>query len=638
MNISPSEILSADGPLVRQVENFTPRSQQQAMADRVGEAIENYETLVCEAGTGTGKTFAYLVPALLSGKKVIISTGTKNLQDQLFHKDLPVVRKALGLPVSVALLKGRANYLCLHRLDQNRDGGRLRSPKVLSDLSAIQSWAGRTRSGDIAELSEVAETSPVWPLATSTAENCLGQECAFFKECFVVKARREAAASDVLVVNHHLFLADMALREEGFGEVLPGAEAVIFDEAHQLPEAAAQFFGLAVSSRQLVELSRDTLKAWAAEARDMGELRERAEQMETAIRRFRLALGGSNGRGNWAERRKDPVVSAMLEALAGSLADLAASLETAAGRGKALENCRDRASALSGRLARFAPDAKAADRNVVRWFETSERGFLLHETPLDVSEPFRARLSAYKSTWVFTSATLAVGEDFGHFKSRLGITEAREARWESPFDFARQALLYLPRLDLDPRDPGYTRQVVETALPVLQASGGRAFLLFTSHRALRETEERLRGRTPFPLLVQGQAPRGELLEEFRRLGNAVLLGAASFWEGVDVRGEALSLVVIDKLPFAAPDDPVTQARIEAMRERGQNPFLDYQLPEAIIALKQGVGRLIRDPQDRGVLMLCDPRLMTKSYGRVFLKALPPLPVTHALRDVQSFFG
>jgi len=640
MNRLPSEVLSADGPLAHRVEHFTPRSQQQAMADRVGEALENYQTLVCEAGTGTGKTFAYLVPALLSGKKVIISTGTKNLQDQLFHKDLPVVRNALGLPVSVALLKGRANYLCLYRLETNRDGGRLRSPRVLSDLSAIQSWADRTRSGDVAELAEIAETSPVWPLVTSTAENCLGQECAFFKDCFVAKARREAAAADVVVVNHHLFLADMALRDEGFGEVLPGAEAVIFDEAHQLPETAAQFFGLSLSSRQLLELGRDTLKAEAREAGDLADLRDQAEAIEAAVHRFRCAFGSSNPRGNWPGQA-DPAISAALDMLFGCLMDLKVALGTivgVAGRSPLLENCHHRAEVLAERLVHFAKTGKGLEKNTVQWFETSERGVILHETPLDVSEPFRTRLSAYKCAWVFTSATLAVGEDFSHFRSRLGIMEAREARWESPFDFARQALLYLPEINRDPRHPGYTQQVVESVLPVLTASRGRAFLLFTSHRALREAEGLLRRQIPYPLLVQGQAPRGELLEEFRHLGNAVLLGAASFWEGVDVRGEALSLVVIDKLPFAAPDDPVTQARSEAMRERGQNPFLDYQLPEAVIALKQGVGRLIRDPADRGVLMLCDPRLLTKSYGRLFLKGLPPLRMTQALRDVQSFFG
>jgi ATP-dependent DNA helicase DinG len=634
--MTAAEVLSAGGPLAKVVENFKPRQAQQSMAEHVAETLANHGTLICEAGTGTGKTFAYLVPALLSGKKVLISTGTKNLQDQLFHRDLPLLRQALAVPVQVALLKGRANYLCLHRLEQAQEDSRSRPRAVpVSEIQRIASWAGSTRSGDIAELTDVPESSPVWPQVTSTTDNCLGQECAFFSDCHVVKARREAAAADVVVVNHHLFLADMALRDEGFGEVLPGAEAVVFDEAHQLPETASRFFGTTLSSRQLLDLARDSIAAQLEEAPDFPKLREAAEGLESAAREFRLALGVPVRRAAWQVIAAEPSVTGALARLQEALNQLKTYLQAMAERGKELENCSRRVLTLLARLALFFGEP---EQQAVRWFETTARGFLLYVTPLDISQPFQARIAAYKSAWIFTSATLAIGDDFSHFKSRIGIGKCVEARWDSPFDFARQAMLYLPRIDRDPRDFGYTEAVVEAALPVIEASRGRAFLLFTSHKALQLAESLLRGRIAYPLLTQGEAPKADLLARFRRAGNAVLLGTNSFWEGVDVRGEALSCVIIDKLPFASPDDPVMQARIQALRDRGENPFMDFQVPEAVILLKQGVGRLIRDEHDRGVLMLCDPRLLGKSYGRVFLQALPAMQLTREVEDVEQFFS
>ncbi|MEK7322035.1 MAG: ATP-dependent DNA helicase [Pseudomonadota bacterium] len=633
--ISCVDILGADGPLARHLPGFAPRAQQQAMAEAVAAALARAEVLVTEAGTGTGKTFAYLVPALLFNNKVIVSTGTKHLQDQLFHRDLPVLRDALKLPVNAALLKGRANYLCLHRLDIAVSDGRLPTRADVADLTKVNRWAGRTRRGDIAEVDDIAEDAVIWPWVTSTADNCLGQECRRFSECFVLKARRAAQEADLVVVNHHLLLADMALKEEGFGELLPGAAAFIIDEAHQLPEVALQFFGTTVSSRQLSELSRDVVTEHAREAGDMPNLLRAADVLDHAVADTRIALGPTSRRAAWQEAAAQAAVTKALAAVETALARLQDLLREAAVRGAGLNQCWQRSVAMAERLAVFN-GAEQTDH--VQWFETYTRSFSLHLTPFEVGGTFQNQMSRFKAAWIFTSATLAVGDDFSHFCAHLGLNEALTARWDSPFDYQRNALLYLPpRMPL-PAAPEYTAAVIEAALPILRASGGRAFLLFTSHRALQEAAQRLRDVLPYPLLVQGTAPRRDLLHRFRELGNAVLLGTSSFWEGVDVRGEALSVVIIDKLPFASPGDPVLQARLDALRRRGGEPFRDAQLPQAVITLKQGVGRLIRDVDDRGVLMLCDPRLLSKSYGKVFLDSLPAMRRTRLLADVQDFFA
>ena len=638
---SMSELLGADGPLAEHIPGFAPRRQQQEMAEAVVDTLDGNGVLIAEAGTGTGKTFAYLVPALLCGQKVLISTGTKNLQDQLYHRDLPTVRKALGVSTAIALLKGRANYLCPHRLQLSEGSGRL-SPTLQDQLARVRSWAGRTESGDIGELEGIAEDAPIWPRVTSTTDNCLGGECPALADCFVVKARKAAQAADVLVVNHHLFFADMALRDEGFGEVLPAFNAFIFDEAHQLPDVASHFFGASLGSRQLLDLSRDALQEIHAEAPDPRDAKEIVAALEKAVRDFRLSLGRFARRAPW---QGSGSATALLEQ---ALAELEAYLESVAECGKGLERCWRRSQELQADLRRFATDAGAppatdeagegeAHRPAIQWFETSQRGFVLHETPLDIGDTFRSYLERQKSAWIFTSATLAVGSSFAHFAQGLGLDENCGRQWDSPFDYPRQTLIYLPQKMPEPNSPGYTEAVVQAALPVLAASRGRAFFLMTSHRALKAAAELLRDYIAYPLLVQGDAPRGELLERFRAAGNAVLVGTSSFWEGVDVRGEALSCVIIDKLPFAAPDDPVLQARLKALRERGMNPFMQYQLPQAVITLKQGAGRLIRDVSDRGVLMLCDPRLQSKPYGRVFRASLPPMPVTREVADVQAFF-
>ena len=636
-----ADLFAPDGPLAQGLSGFGYRPQQQAMAVAVAATLEAGGTLVCEAGTGVGKTFAYLAPALLSGRKVLVSTGTRNLQDQLFHRDLPLMREVLGVPARIALLKGRANYLCRQRLVNaledagyagRRDAGR--DPALRTQLNRVRDWGASTRSGDIAEL-PMPDDAAVWPLVTSTSDNCLGQDCPEWDQCHLLKARRKAQEADLVVVNHHLLCADLALKDQGFGEVLPGADAFIIDEAHQLPEVAGAFFGTSLGSRQLSDLVRDLELEFRREARDMPELPLLAADLRHAVAELRLTLGEADRRGPWRELAERPAAVAALGDLGARLAALEAALDLIRGRGKGLDACLARCTECGERLTELTgPEAGEA----IRWFETLGRGFRLNLTPLEVAGVFQAYMQRHRSAWVFTSATLAVGEGFDHFSGQIGLVDPHCARWESPFDYPHQALWFVPRGMPDPSDPVYTQRVAELAEEILGLSRGRAFLLFTSHRALREAAAWLGPRLAYPLLVQGSAPRGELLDRFRRLGNAVLLGTASFWEGVDVRGEALSCVIIDKLPFASPGDPVLQARIDALRRAGGNPFHDFQLPQAVIALKQGAGRLIRDAQDRGVLVVCDPRLLSRPYGHAFLNSLPPMARTRDIADVERFFA
>ncbi len=640
MSSKPSDFLSENGPVANNIEGFSPRPQQQEMADVISQVLDENGVLIGEAGTGTGKTFAYLVPALLSGKKIIISTGTKHLQDQLYHRDLPVIRDALKMPISIALLKGRANYLCLNRLAEAGGQGSRLSSRIYVQLTTIREWAEKTLVGDVAELSSVPEDSTIWPMVTSTADNCLGQECPQFSDCYVYKARKEANDADILVVNHHLFMADMSLREGGFGEVLPGAEAVIFDEAHQLHDIASLFFGSTVTSRQLLDLSRDVFTAYLNDASDMPNIEDASNDLEKATRDFRLSMGRAKQRAPWREIKNKPEVKSGLQDLIEKLQSLKESLVPAAERGRSIENCLTRTESMLGRLMNFT-DQAAEDQDLsedtLQWFETYQRAFVLNITPLEISKLFQARRQRYQCAWIFTSATLAVGESFNYFAHRLGLDDAETQRWDSPFDYSNQALLYLPSLGIEPNHHLYTSAVVDASIPVLQASQGRAFVLFTSHRALKEAAELFADKLDFTLLIQGEAPKAELLERFRNISSAVLLGTSSFWEGVDVRGEALSCVIIDKLPFASMGEPVMQARLAAMRKQGRNPFMEYQLPEAVITLKQGVGRLIRDVNDTGVLMICDPRIRSKSYGRVFLSSLPPMRKVTDPDEVEKFF-
>ncbi|MDN5925000.1 MAG: ATP-dependent DNA helicase, partial [Xanthomonadales bacterium] len=602
-------LLGDDGVFARELPNFTPRDSQQTMAHAVALAMDESAPLVVEAGTGTGKTFAYLVPALLSGKRVIVSTGTKALQDQLFHRDLPKVAAVMGATVKTSLLKGRANYLCLYRLQQTLEDGRHDAPQRMRELDAVRAWSARTASGDRMELSAVAEESPLWPRVTSTLENCLGAECPMFDECFVFKARRAAQAADVVVINHHLLLADLALKQEGFGEILSTADAWIVDEAHQLPELAGDFFSLSVSARQLTELHRDALAECAGLSAALSVLQALLDALDLATKRLRLALRVLPARGAFAVIEGDTECSEALQNLTAALGGLEAGLSTQAERARGMASLHERAHTLTLRLRRIM-DAQTETAEV-RWYETTSYGFRLCVTPLDLASPLRAQRQASKAAWIFTSATLTVAGRFDHFVRQLGLDDPPTLSLGSPFDYVRQALCYLPQGLPQPSAEHYPQCVIEACLPVLRASGGRAFILFTSHRALQIAAELLKDLLPFPLLVQGSAPRNQLLQQFRAAGDAVLLGAASFWEGVDVAGEALSCVLIDKLPFAAPGDPVLEARLSALRQQGENPFTAWQIPAAVIALKQGVGRLIRSEHDRGVLVLCDPRLTGK---------------------------
>jgi ATP-dependent DNA helicase DinG len=611
--------------LARVIPGYAYRPEQSAMAAAVGRALALDEALIVEAGTGTGKTFAYLVPALLSGRSVIISTGTRTLQDQLFRRDVPMLARALGAPVKMALLKGRANYLCRHRLDLTLQQRSLFAPtRATARMHArISRWAAVTKTGDLAELTDLPEQSPVWPTITSTRENCLGQECAQYARCHVVEARRAAQAADVVVVNHHLLLADLALKDEGFADLLPGADAVILDEAHQIPDIAAQFFGHSWAARAAQYLLKDTAAEMEAAGARAPAVAELLATLSSLLDALRDSLGGGAGRYEW-ERLSDafletlPAIEAALHALSDELEGLGAGAGTA--------NCGRRAGALAAQLSQLA---NIAPESGIRWVDANAAGLTLQFTPFEIAERLRQFVEARPSAWVFTSATLAIGDDFGHFAARIGLPEARTLKIDSPFDYKNQARLYLPRNMPEPQHPTHAHKFIEACAPLIEASGGRAFLLFTSYRGLAEGVAALEARFPnpsFPVLVQGQAPREALLERFRELGNAVLLATGSFWEGVDVKGEALAIVAIDKLPFASPDDPLLRARLEGIRRLGGNPFLQYQLPQAVLALKQGVGRLIRDFDDFGVIVLGDPRLTTKAYGQVFLKALPPSPL------------
>jgi ATP-dependent DNA helicase DinG len=665
------------GQLADSIPAFAPRPAQQRLAEAVAATFEARGVLLAEAGTGTGKTYAYLVPALLSGLKTIISTGTRALQDQLYHRDLPRVRDALGVGLKTALLKGRANYLCKYRLEKAKGEPKFASREQVAQFQRIVAWSGRTRMGDLAELDALPEDSPLLPLVTSTAENCLGSECPFWSECFVVQARQRAQAADLVVVNHHLLLADLALKQEGFGEILPGAQAFVVDEAHQLPELAAQFFGEGLGARPLVELARDALGECKDVPGALAAIQLPAQQLEHATRARRAAMETLPARGTRQRALYEDPVREGFDALAAALARFAEALVPLREASPGFDACHARAVEFAARLNKWVqggvrpaeeapghdddvfrahdqdqasapgfrasgqggPDASpnAGDADSVLWFELSPRGFRLQRTPLDVSGPLRSHREQSRAAWVFTSATLAVAGEFQHVATRLGLDAPETLLQPSPFDWNTQALCYLPPDLPEPMSRDYTSALVQALEPVLQASNGRAFVLFASHRALREAAAALRDG-PWPLFVQGEAPRHVLLQRFRESGDGVLLGAASFREGVDVAGEALSVVVIDKLPFAAPDDPVFEARLDAVRRAGGNPFLDEQLPQAVIALKQGAGRLIRTEADRGVLVLCDPRLTGKSYGRVFLDSLPPLPRTRRIDDVRAFFA
>ena len=639
MSTEVERFFSAQSPLATEVASFRPRAQQRDMAIAVAEAIRDNAILVTEAGTGTGKTFAYLVPALLAGGKVVVSTGTKNLQDQLFQKDLPMVRDALKAPVSVALLKGRSNYVCHYHLALAQSNGLFKTREDVKHLAKIVNYAKVTQSGDKNGLADVPENAPIWMYVTSTRDNCLGQECPQHGECFVLKARKEAMEADVVVVNHHLFFADVMLRDEGVAELLPACNTVIFDEAHQLPETASLFFGESLSTSQLFDLSQDARIEAMTSAKDFAALPVACDELEKAGRDLRLAF---KKEGRMAADATESIkeFAPALKTLGEKLKNLTGLLEKQAERSEGLENCWQRAQALVQQLKHWQ-DGDVPE--TVRWLEVFHHSLQLNTTPLSIADIFKKQISGHPRAWIFTSATLAVKQNFSHYQNEMGLTEARTACWDSPFNYQEQALLYVPQNLPEPNTEGYTDAVVQAALPLIEASKGRAFLLFTSLRAMQRAYEILlaefdRKNLKYPLLLQGEGSRNELLTRFREHGNAVLLGSQSFWEGVDVRGEALSLVIIDKLPFAPPDDPVLAARIAELNKQGRNAFMEFQLPRAIINLKQGAGRLIRDESDRGVLMICDPRLISKHYGKRIWQSLPPMKRTRVEAEAVGFFN
>ena len=668
-----SELFGPGGPLQSALPDFKSRWQQLRMAERVATALEHRETIVVEAGTGTGKTFAYLVPALLCGARVLISTGTRTLQDQLFSKDLPLVAAALGRPARIALLKGRTNYLCRYRLNRlgsageqlswdidtpaaeddpdtgsNTAGATQTTPKPARNnqmLARIQRWSLTTRRGDLAEVRGLSDSHPLWPQVTSTRDNCLGNKCSEFSRCHVAIARREALDADMVIVNHHLLLADLALKEDGFGDILGSADAVILDEAHQIPDLATEFFGANVSSRRIEHLLKEAhteiaaqlarVSADSAAADAVAEVATATRRVEQTTAQLSASLPGRPGRFQLSEASAG--VTSSVDELARALQILQNQL-TNLGDDSPLAQLSEKAGDLVQSLDRIAD---IDDLEGVRAVEVTPRGFALSLMPFDISARFLSMIQGRRCGWIFTSATLSVGEDFTHFTGRLGLTDSPTLKIDSPFNYELQSLLYLPTGLPEPASYGYVAKVIETAVPLIEASGGGAFVLFTSHRALSQGATVLRGlwpaaASPYRLFVQGEAPRERLLKEFREDGNGVLLGTASFWEGVDVKGEALRLVIIEKLPFASPDDPLVRARIDHLRATGGNAFRDYQLPEAALALKQGVGRLIRSEEDYGTVVICDPRMMGRGYGKVLLAALPPMTPTRDRDEALRF--
>ncbi len=628
------------------------------MAAAVYDTIEAGGTLIAEAGTGTGKTFAYLVPALLAGGKVLLSTGTKPLQDQLFRKDLPAVLDALRINATTALLKGRANYVCLHRMARAEAEGLLATREDVGHLRAVVRFARTTSTGDRAELANVPENAAIWPLVTSTRDNCLGAECPRFSECFVYKARRDAQAADIVVVNHHLFMADLAFRDDSIRDFLPTVNTVILDEAHQLPSIAADFFGSSLSLAQLLEAGRDVRALGLARAADGASWITLTSQFERAVRDLRLALGGvglavgSRTPLDRIERRTE--LQPAFDDLDAACAELARALEINRGRDAELDLLIARVAGLRRDLSNWGRELKKTTDTddlgesdgddtmpSVRWISVSTYGAQFNQTPLMPGQALAHAREAQPQAWVLTSATLTAAGRFDHYLAELGIEDATTARWNSPFDFPQQALLYLPQSMPSPYDASFAQKVAEAAWPLVRANGGRAFVLCTTLRAVDKVADRLRqlmaiDDQPLPLLVQGTSTRRALIEAFRGSGNAVLVGSISFWEGIDIRGDALSLVVIDKLPFAPPDDPVVEAKIRYLKKSGRNPFNEYQLPEAIMLMKQGVGRLIRDESDRGVLMILDERVMTKPYGKAILSSLPPFARTRSEAEAVEF--
>ena len=627
------QLFSATGPLALSIDGYTPRQPQIDMAVAVDDALKTRAQLVVEAGTGTGKTFAYLAPALKSKGKTIISTGSKALQEQLYHRDLPVLVKALGAAKKTALLKGRANYLCTYRLTQHVAHVPTDDPDVMHQLAMVAKFASETHSGDLADCIGIEEDAKVLPYVSSTADNCLGKECPDFQECYIRKARLKAADADVVVINHHLFFADMAVKESGFAELMPNADAYIFDEAHQLSEIASDYFGETMSTKKLVDLINDLRAIYRAEIPDMLQLGKSLNKLETSVADLRLQFGVDGSRGDWREKLSNKLICSALHRVISDLEFVYQVLKLCLERSDKIEHPFERVLAFKGQLERVFDTAQTG---FSYWYETTRRYLTINITPLNVSAKFALMMKESGAGFVFTSATLSVDNDLSHFNASLGLNPKQSMMVDSPFDYANQALLCLPRYLPQSHEDNMPHAIVKLTLELIKSAKGRCFVLFTSYRMMHLVAEGLTTQMDYPVYMQGQMSKRIILEKFTRHGNAVLLGTASFWEGVDVRGSTLSCVIIDKLPFAAPDDPLLQAKMQDCQMQGKDPFAHIQLPQAVIALKQGVGRLIRDNKDKGVLVICDNRLVTRQYGQVFLKSLPPMRRTRSLEDANTF--
>jgi ATP-dependent DNA helicase DinG len=631
--------LGPDGVLVKNIPGFSVREAQVQLASAVSECIENRYALIAEAGTGTGKTFAYLVPCLLSGQKAIISTATKILQDQLFQKDLPTLVRALGLSLRVQNLKGRANYICRYRVALHADEGRFSQIVAAQQFTVVYEKIARLQEGDRTELPEIADDAPVWPYVTSTTDNCLGTECEFYQTCFLVKARRRAMDADLVVINHHLFFADSELKQEGIGELLPDRTVLIFDEAHGLPEIATHFFGEHLGTRQLREWFDDAWQEWPALLDNSVTHPLDAWQKaldEVMLEAFQqLAKLPSEDKISDEHLLKNPGWKFVLQKFLTILEGLLACFRPLDLQDKpGLARCKDRLDEFHVFFKRYCDNASSAEK--VQWIDRFKQHIVFHRTPIDVAPMLQTRFSMPEVAYIFTSATLTVLDQFDSFIRDTGLTQAKTLCLPSPFDYKTQTLLYLPRGMPDPKRDTYTESLLASVLPVIQALQGRCFVLFTSHRALKEMAEVLSPLISYPLLIQGTESKPILLERFRSLGNAVLLGTSTFWEGVDVKGEALSCVIIDKLPFSSPQDPVMAGRMAYLKKQGRSSFFEMTLPEAIIALKQGVGRLIRDVSDKGILMIADPRLTGRAYGGTILASLPKMKKTRDEALVLAF--
>ncbi len=633
--MSVVDILGEDGIFAKKFNNFNVRDVQLQLADSIAQTIENQGTLIAEAGTGTGKTFAYLVPAIIKNKKTIVSTGTKNLQEQLFYRDLPKLLKIMEMKPKIRLLKGRNNYVCLYHLQKSLHSRLMHNPDYAVNLSLVADWAEKTTVGDKSELEEVAENDFVWRHATSTSENCLGNECPQYNECFVMKARRKALDADILVVNHHLLFADMALKQEGFGELLPKAEVIILDEAHQIPEIASRFFSTSFSSYQCKDLLNDVKKEAGDVTGGFASVTKEYDNLEQALRDILLQFNDIKESDTVLNLFKPSANKEHVELLQNALKELVGALKKMATRSKGLETCYTRSEALVHFVDEMLGTHK---KEFIYWYESRNKYFVFHKTPLDISDPLTQFRHEHEAAWILTSATLAVNKSFAHFQKETGLIESDTLLLDSPFDYQKNALIYVPKDVPDANNIEFNREICEHVLPLIEQTKGGVFFLFTAHKALKNAAQFFHEKLDKPLFVQGQGSRHQILADFTAAGNGVLLGAASFWEGVDVAGSNLSCVIIDKLPFAHPDDPVLQARINKIVENGGNSFFDYQLPKAIITLKQGVGRLIRTESDKGILIICDKRIMTKAYGKQFINSLPKMSKTNNLEKIFHSFA